>query len=367
MRNIFKNYEFSEVRKRMSQGLEYHAAFTSILSGEKIMKQKSQVQSSRVKSIARTWIYAPVIATSFLAFTPPTQADISNSATASGTYSGNPVTSVADTVDISVFSNPVLNIVKTVVPDTVSNPATVANGAEATITDALDTLTYHYVITNNGNTTLTNVTPVDAGPSFGVGQIAGTNGPITSFTVTSGSATNLAPGAAVEFDGVYVLSALDVYRSAGIPAGATGVNNTASAAAVFLDLTTPYASVSTSSVQTFIEAGPLLQVTKAGSITAKAPGNVDANAEVGDTITYTYTVFNNGNVPISNVVINDTHEGSLIAPATLFTEAFTSEGPLGSGTADATPGTGSWDVIQPGATVTFTYVHTVTQTEVDGG
>ncbi len=322
------------------------------------MITRQQTQSSKVRSIARAWIYAPVMATSFLALAQPTLADISNSATASGTYGVTPVTSAPDTVDIPVAAaNPVLSVTKTVL-----TPATIAAGPESSITDAGDTITYQYVIQNNGNVTISGVTPVDAGPSFGNPQTAGT-GSMGAFTTVD--STTLLPGATATFTAVYTLSDVDVYRAAGLTIPADAVNNSATATGT--PATGILAAVTPSSATTLIAAGPLLQVTKAGSITAKAPGNLDADAEVGDTITYTYSVFNNGNVPISTVVINDTHEGSPIAPATLFTEALTTEGPLGTPASTDGAVNGSWDVIQPGATVTFTYIHTVTQAEVDGG
>ena len=96
--------------------------------------------------------------------------------------------------------------------------------------------------------------------------------------------------------------------------------------------------------------------------TARLPDD----AEVNETITYTYTVVNTGNVAITGIVINDTHELVLV-PQALFAEGGLIEGPLGTPASTDGAVNGSWDVLQPGATVTFTYVHTVTQAEVDGG
>lgn len=322
------------------------------------MNTKQQAQSSKVRSIALAWIYAPVMATSFLALAQPTYADIDNSATASGTYSGNPVASGPSAVSIPVVAaNPSLSIAKSI-----GTVASVALGSNATITDGSDTIIYHYIITNNGNVTITGVTPVDVGPSFGNPQTGGT-GSMSVFTLTSGS-TTLLPGQIAEFDATYTLSTLDVYRAAGLTVPADAVNNTATGSGIYAGnpVTSPGGSATTT-----IAAGPRLTVSK-GGVLSKFPGNLDPDAEVDDTITYTYTVFNNGNVPISNVVINDTHELVLITPATLFTEVLTTEGPLGTpASTDASGVNGSWDLIQPGATVTFTYLHTVTQTEVDGG
>lgn len=321
------------------------------------MQTKLGIENSRAKSMARTWMHAPILATSFLMFTLPAQADISNSAIASGTYSGNPIASAPDTVDVPVVTaNPSMVIAKSI-----GTAASVAAGVNAAITDGGDTIIYHYIITNNGNVTVTGVTPVDAGPSFGNPQTAG-SGSLSGFTLTAGS-TTLLPGQSAEFNATYTLSTLDVYRAAGITAPATAVNNAAQGSG-----TAPNASTVTSPIgtaTTTIAAGPLLSVNKAG-VLDDTNGTVAGEAEVGETITYTYTVVNMGNVAIANIVINDTHEAVLL-PQASFTEGGLIEGPLGTPASTDGAGNGSWDVLQPGATIIFTHVHTVTQAEVDGG
>jgi uncharacterized repeat protein (TIGR01451 family) len=299
------------------------------------------------------------MATSFLAFTQPTLADISNSATASGTYGGNPVTSAPDTVDIPVVvANPSLSISKSI-----GTGATVAAGANATITDGGDTIVYHYIITNNGNVTITGVTPVDVAPLFGPAQVLG-SGSMSGFTLSSGS-TTLLPGQAAEFNATYTLSTLDVYRSAGIIVPASAVNN--SSTGTGLPPSGPAIVSPAGTATTTIAAGPLLTVSKAGALVETNGNTTDGRAEVNDVITYTYTVANIGNVAITGIVINDTHELALV-PQGSFTEGGLSDGPLAPGTVSSDGGVdGSWDTLQPGATVTFTYVHTVTQAEVDGG
>lgn len=55
-----------------------------------------------------------------------------------------------------------------------------------------------------------------------------------------------------------------------------------------------------------VASDPNISVTK-GSSLAKASGNTETLAEVGDTVTYTYIVTNTGNVTLDGVSLSDTH------------------------------------------------------------
>jgi hypothetical protein len=319
------------------------------------MRTKIEDNKSTVKSVARTWIMTPVIAASFFASTQPTFATIDNQATAGGTYSGNPVTSPNSAlIQIPVSAAaPSLSIAKSVFL-----APTTAGGAEAGITDAGDTITYEYVITNNGNVTINNVVPVDTAPSFGNPQVLGTPANLGGYILISAT-DDLIPGQTATFRAVYTLTALDVYRAADHLVPAEAVNNSATATGT--PVSGVLGPVAPGTATTTIAAGPLLSVVKSFAFTTGV-----SPADVGDVVTYNYVVTNNGNVPISNVVINDTHEGALLGQA-LFSEGALVEGPLGIPASTDAAVDGSWDLLQPGASVTFTYVHTVTQVEVDGG
>ena len=93
---------------------------------------------------------------------------------------------------------------------------------------------------------------------------------------------------------------------------------------------------------------------------------------LGQTITYSYTVSNTGNVPITNVQVKDMHgTPAVIIPVGgtgIRNETLTVPGPLGAGASpDTTANDGIWSTLAPGATVRFTYTHTVTQAEIDNG
>ncbi len=93
---------------------------------------------------------------------------------------------------------------------------------------------------------------------------------------------------------------------------------------------------------------------------------------VGQTVTYTYVVSNTGNVTMSNVQVKDMHGTPAVQIAVggvgIKGETLTTPGPLGAGASpDTTANDGIWTTLAPGATVTFTYTHTVTQAEIDHG
>jgi hypothetical protein len=110
---------------------------------------------------------------------------------------------------------------------------------------------------------------------------------------------------------------------------------------------------------------PLLVINKSYS-TASTP------VVVGQTVTYTYTIANTGNIVINNVQISDMHgTPAVLVPtggAGIKSETLTVPGPLGAGASpDTTANNGIWSTLAPGATIQFTYIHTVTQAEIDNG
>jgi uncharacterized repeat protein (TIGR01451 family) len=282
----------------------------------------------------------------------PANAAIDNTATASGSYGATTTTSSGSSVSVPVApASGSLSIAKS------AAAPSVAAGADATITDGGDTITYTYIVTNNGNVTMSGVTPVDAGPTFGGSPGTGSMG---SFTLTAGTLP-LAPGQAATFEADYTLSTLDVFRAAGV-SGAVANSATATG-------TTPGGATVTSppgTASTTITAGPLLTITKA-FVLDDSNGTVANQAEVGEIVTYTYTILNSGNVALTNVAVNDTHEGAVLASSSFSNETLASDGPLAPTltSTDTTANDGVWSTLQPGATITIQYVHTVTQTEVD--
>lgn len=322
----------------------------------------------RTRSRARISVSALAVS-ALLAASLPAGAAIDNTATANGTPARGTYTPVTDDATVPVApAAPQVSVGKTV------SSVTVANGSNTGATDGGDIITYRYAITNNGNVTLTNVTPVDTGPTFNgsAGQNALTafvHQPTDPSNTTGVTPASVAPGQTVVFTSTYTLGTLDYLRAAqvddGIDNSATGDSDQ-----------NPTTNTSTATYN--IPATPNLQITKVATLTETVGNTTDGFAEVGDTITYTYTVLNTGNVSMTDVAISDDHEngqpGAVVlnsATGTLGTgsgqwEVAEDTGvtpTLGTNSDDGTDG--DFDSLAVGGQVVFTYHHTVTQAEFD--
>jgi uncharacterized repeat protein (TIGR01451 family) len=188
-----------------------------------------------------------------------TQADldagsVTNTATASGSFGGNPVTSGPDSETATATQSPALNVTKS---ETSSGPYGVG-----------DTITYDIDVLNTGNVTLTGVTVTD--PDTTVGVCA----PVQPGT--------LAPGATMTCPASYVVTQADV-DAGSFTNTATGDSNE----------TGP----DTGSETITFAQNPSLNVTKTES--SAGPYGV------GDTITYDIDVLNTGNVTLTGVTVSD--------------------------------------------------------------
>jgi len=84
--------------------------------------------------------------------------------------------------------------------------------------------------------------------------------------------------------------------------------------------------------------------------------------QAGDVVTYTYTVTNDGNQVITDVVISDSHNGSDPAPVPGNEALLTDVTPIGDSTDAGT--NNSWESLAPDDTVVFTGTYTITAEDV---
>ncbi|MFT3860586.1 GEVED domain-containing protein [Micropruina sp.] len=224
-----------------------------------------------------------------------TQADVDagevvNTATATGTPpTGDPVTD-ADSATTPVPSEPSLSLDK---------EAAASSGNRAG-----DTIDYTFVVTNTGNVTLTSVGVAD--PKVGV---------------VSCPVTELAPLASTTCTATYTLTQADVDAGEVVnTATATGTPPTGDPVAGDDTVTTP------------VSSEPSLTL-------VKSAGTPSGN-RVGDTIDYTFTVTNTGNVTLTSVSVADPKAGTVDCPET---------------------------ELAPLASTTCTATYTLTQADVDAG
>ncbi|MBF4629595.1 hypothetical protein ITJ42_00005, partial [Clavibacter michiganensis subsp. phaseoli] len=134
-------------------------------------------------------------------------------------------------------------------------------------------LTYSFLVTNSGNTTLTDVT-VNEGAFDGSGELG---------AITPASVASLAPDESATFTATYTLTQADVDR------GST--TNTATATGV--PPTAPPVESPPSTVELPLPPGPALTIVKSADL--------DGISAVGEVVTYSFVVTNTGNVTLADV------------------------------------------------------------------
>jgi large repetitive protein len=196
-----------------------------------------------------------------------------------------------------------------------------------------EVLSYTYSVINSGNVTLT------AQPVVVDDKIA----TVTCDPIGSG----IAPGASLRCIGSYEVTQSDV--------DAGQVVNLANVTSTEIPVPGPQAQTS----ETVPAArNPGLTVTKTPS--------VSSDAQAGDTITYSYTILNSGNVTLTAVTPADAHTSAAgTAALAIAGDTVTDAAPTGD-SADA-GSDGIWDTLAPGDSATFTSGYTVSQDDVDAG
>ncbi len=249
------------------------------------------------------------------------------------------------------------------VSGTVTIPGPAANNT-ATLTktpnilsnaDLGDTITCTYAITNTGNITLDNVSISDAHNGAGSlssvsnENLTNTSGLSVDATLDDGIIDNLSPGDSASFQTTYIVQQADIDAQVNITNTATLVATPKRGG-----ITPPNASAAVG----VVAASPVIVVTKTA--------NNDVNVARGSDVTYTYTVTNNGNVTVSNITLNDAHNGFGTFPQPLNEVLLTDVPPFGDSNDGGTiANDGIWGVLSPGDQIQYSTVYTVTQADID--
>ncbi len=204
----------------------------------------------------------------------------------------------------------------------------------ASVNNAGDDITYTITLTNTGSISITGITVSDP--------------LLTSISCTPGSGPNpsdMAPAAVTTCTGTYSVTQADFDTNGG---GDGDIDNTAT-------VTANGGLSETASAAVTLNTNTDLTIAKSADDTTQVV--------VGQVITYTYVVTNNGNLTITDVFINDTHNGSGPAPVPSNETLTIDNTPLGDTIDGSTDG--SWDTLAPGDAVSFTATYAVTQSDVD--
>lgn len=202
------------------------------------------------------------------------------------------------------------------------------------------TLNYEIEIENTGRINQTGVVVEDILPNGSTGTVSG---PTESLT-----ADNI-----LEVGEIWTYTVSYTPTFAEISAGTNLVNNVSVTTDQFVS--EGFANQTALATTIILPPNPSMTVTKTASS--------DTNVPAGVSITYTYVVSNTGNQSISNIQLNDVHNGSNPAPVP-GNETLSADNGIANDSTDATVD-GIWDRLAPGDQVTFTSTYVVTQTDVD--
>ncbi|MDP8997723.1 MAG: DUF4832 domain-containing protein, partial [Pseudomonadota bacterium] len=227
----------------------------------------------------------------------PAQAVITNTATAQGTYLGQPVSSAPVTVNVPVAPpKPAIGIVKTGTFNDING-----NG----FADVNDTITYAFSVSNLGSVTLTNISATDNK----IGAVACV-------------LTTLIPNQTTTCSGpVYHLTQADV--DAGSVSNQATVTAKAPDGTVVTDLsdpTMPGVGHDNPTVTKLIQKPIVGLVKTAGAI---IDANSDGKVDAGDQIKYSFTISNLGDVTLSAIAVTDIKVGPVTCLATTLAPAAT--------------------------------------------
>jgi hypothetical protein len=287
---------------------------------------------------------------------------IENTVTATATAPGGATITVTDTENVDVVDDtPSVSVVKT---------AFFAPGGDVDgdgRADAGDTISYSFVVTNTGNVTLKDVKVTDTDDAVGPNPTVATptlvttdSGTVPPAQLAAAGQLNdssdagtpdsdwdvLGPQDVVTFTATYSVLPADI---AGAGGGDNEIDDVATVTGNYNPGTGNITVTGTSSAATVLDTQSALTITKVANDTT--------DVVAGQVVTYTYTVTNTGNVPLTAIALSDTHNGVLNALTPAFQSFTTNTGSTNSGN--------TITLLQPGDVAVFTAPYTVKQIDID--
>ncbi|WP_281228990.1 DUF7507 domain-containing protein [Flavobacterium aquiphilum] len=225
---------------------------------------------------------------------------VTNSATVTGTIpTGGTVTDTSGTAINN--DNPTVTTLNSTSGISIMKEGTYEDKNKDGIANVGDVINYSFTVTNTGNVSLSNIAIQD-----------------NNVPAIKGTLNSLAGGASdsVTFTAVYPITNADIalgyaYNSALISA-ITSTNNSVTAVSVDPTPCTqcPILSSCLTCTITAIPQSPSIAIVKKGIFKDE---NGDGYAEIGETIDYSFTVMNTGNLPLTNVTLTDALLGIVIS------------------------------------------------------
>ncbi len=226
---------------------------------------------------------------------------VQNQATVSGTPpTGSAVTDLSDPTTAGAANNNQTIVTLTASPQIglVKAAGAVADANSSGVLDAGDTITYTFIVSNTGNMTLHGIALTD-----------------TKVSPISCPATTLLPGQSTTCTApAYSITQADI-DNGGVSNQAT-VNALTASNAPVSDLSDPTIPGPGANAPTFTNLTPAPAIGVVKTAGAIVDANSDGKVDAGDTIAYSFTVTNTGNVKLTTIGVTDPMVPGISCPAT---------------------------------------------------
>ncbi|MGO4819733.1 DUF7507 domain-containing protein, partial [Flavobacterium sp. W22_SRS_FP1] len=262
-----------------------------------IALQSGDANENSILDVTETWVYKATYTV--------TQSDIDNG----GITNQASVTGIApdDTQVSDQSGDSATDDTNNVIPIcTTANIAITKDGTYQDtngdgITNIGDDVIYNFVVTNTGNLTLTNITITDNNAVI-------SGGPLASLGAGASDSTTFTAVHAITQDDIDAGIVYNLSTATGTPPDAPDVSATSTDPTPCTSC--PISEECPDCTITTLTQTPSISLVKTGAF---IDANSDGYAQVGETINYTFIVYNTGNVTLTNVIITDPLIGLIIS------------------------------------------------------